>query len=132
MPNQIPQNKRRQSFTEHPVVLAALATIAARENTTVLNLLRAAARQIVRTRATAPAHARALRSVVWQMTPRIPARLKTAAQLARFKRAQREFDQVLLDLQIASPGEIQARNSIVQTDYPIRILNFATAHLPSV
>ncbi len=43
----------------------------------------------------------------------MPAQFKTAAQVARFKRAQREFDQVVLDLQLASPDAIQERNSLV-------------------
>jgi len=112
--------------------LAALTTIAEREDTTVMDLLRSAARQVVRERAAVPAHAAALRSVVWRMAPQMPLRFKTPAQLSRFKRAQREFDQVLLDLRIAAPAEVQARNSIVPSDRPIRLLNFASAHASSV
>lgn len=113
-------------------MLAALATIARQEDTTVMDLLRSAARQVVRQRAAMPAHAQVLRSVVWQLAPRMPSRFKTAAQLARFKRAQREFDQVLLDLQIAAPAEVQARNSIVPSNRPIQLVNFASAHAASV
>src|SRR3954466_15824865 len=103
MPNQLAKTKPRQSPAEHAAVLAALAAIAQREDTTVMDLLRSATRRFVRERAAEPAHAAALRSVVWQMAPQVPPRFKTAAQLARFKRAQRAFDQVLLDLQIAAP-----------------------------
>jgi hypothetical protein len=39
--------KRRQSLAEHVVVLAALATIARHEDTTVMALLRQAARALV-------------------------------------------------------------------------------------
>lgn len=132
MPNQLAKTKRRQSLAEHAAVLAALATIAEREDTTVMDLLRSAARQVVRERAAMPAHAAALRSVVWQMAPQLPPRFKTPAQLSRFKRAQREFDQVLLDLSIAAPAEVQARNSLVPSDRPIRLLNFASAHAAPV
>lgn len=132
MPNQLSQSKRRQSLAEHAAVLAALAAIAKREKTSVMALLRSAARQAVRQRATMPQHAAALQSVVWQLAPRMPARFKTPAQLSRFKRAQREFDQVLLDLQIASPAEVQARNSIAQANRPVRLLNFADAHAAPV
>src|SRR4051812_29374284 len=107
MPNQLAKTKRRQSLAEHAAVLAALTTIAEREDTTVMDLLRSAARQVVRERAAVPAHAAVLRSVVWQMAPQMPLRFKTPAQLSRFKRAQREFDQVLLDLRIAAPAEVQ-------------------------
>lgn len=132
MPNQLAQSKRRQSLAEHVAVLAALATIARREDTTVMDLLRAGARQVVRDRAARPEHAAALRSAVWRAAPQIPKRFKSAAQLARFKRAQREFDQVLLDLQIAAPSEVQARNSIAGGNRPVRLLNFASAHASSL
>jgi len=132
MPNQLAKTKRRQSLAEHAAVLAALTMIAEREDTTVMDLLRSAARQVVRERAALPTHAKALRSVVLLMAPQMPSRFKTRAQLARFKRAQREFDQVLLDLHIAAPAEVQARNSIVPSNRPIRLLNFASAHAPSV
>lgn len=128
MPNQLAKSKRRQSLAEHTAVLAALATIARREDTTVMDLLRSGARQIVRQRATIPAYAEPLRSAVWRTAPQVPKYFKTAAQLARFKRAQREFDHVLLDLQIAAPTEVQDRNSIVPVNRPLRLLNFASAH----
>ena len=54
--------------------------------------------------------------------PQSPERFATAAQLARFKRRQREFDQVLLDLQLASPAAVQARNSVVSTHCTVRVL----------
>jgi hypothetical protein len=128
MPNQLAKTKRRQSLAEHAAVLAALKAIAEREQTTVMDLLRVAARQMVRERAALPIHAEAVRSVVLRLAPKMPRRFKTPAQLARFKRAQREFDQILLDLRIAAPADVQTRNSIVPNDRPVRILNFARAH----
>ena len=128
MPNQLSQSKRRQSLAEHTGVLAALATIAEHEDTTVLDLLRSAAREIVRKRAALPLLAKDVRKVVWQSAPQLPGNFRTAAQLARFKRAQREYDQVLLDLGIAAPSEIQARNSIVPASESIRLINFDRAH----
>ena len=122
MPNQLAQSKRRQSLAVHEAVLAALAEIARREGTTVMALLRQAARELVRKRRATPAQAKALRAVVWRSAPRMPAQFKTAAQLARFKRAQREFDQVLLDLQLASPDLIQERNSLVPSRQAIRLV----------
>jgi 16S rRNA C1402 N4-methylase RsmH len=112
MPNQLSRSKRRQSLAEHEAVLVALAEIARREDTTVMALLRQAAREFVRNRATEPIQTERLRQLVLQKAPRMPALFKTAAQVARFKRAQREFDQVLLDLGLASPQAIQQRNSI--------------------
>jgi len=91
-------------------------------------LLREAAREAVRKRAAQPARASELQEVVWQLAPRMPRRFKTAAQLARFKRSQREFDQVVLDLQLAAPADMQARNSIVAPGQRVQLLNFDRAH----
>lgn len=123
VPNHFAQTKRRQSVTEHAAVLAALDQIARHERTTVTALLRDAARAAVRQRAADPAQAQALRSVVWRLSPRTPARFKTAAQLARFKRAQREFDAVVLELRLAAPAEIQSRNSLVSGRSSVRLVN---------
>ena len=58
----------------------------------------------------------------------MPLRFKTAAQVARFKRAQRDFDQVLLDLELASPRALQERNSVVPARQAIRLIDFDRAH----
>lgn len=131
MPNQLSFSKRRQSLAEHVAVLAALSQIAKQEKTTVMALLREAAREVVRKRAQQPTTAAQLRPTVWGAAPRPPKRFKTAAQLARFKRAQREFDQVVLEMQLVAPQEVQARNSIAAQRRPV-LLNFDRAHAPSV
>lgn len=128
MPNQLSKSKRRQSLAEHEGVLAALAEIARREDTTVMALLRQATRALVRNRATEPIQTERLRQLVWKKAPQMPASFNTAAQVARFKRAQREFDQVLLDLALASPQAIQQRNSIASPQRAIRMINFDLAH----
>ncbi len=128
MPNQLAKSKRRQSLAEHEAVLAALAEIARREDTTVMALIREAARDVVRKRTTSPAQVDAMRALVWQMAPKMPARFKTAAQVSRFKRAQREFDQVVLDLKIDTPSSIQNRNSVVRADQTVRLIDFDRAH----
>ena len=73
MPNQLAKSKRRQSLAEHEAVLAALAEIARREGTTVMALLREAARDLVRRRAAMPGQTEALGSLVWRMAPRMNA-----------------------------------------------------------
>jgi len=128
MPNQLAKSKRRQSLAEHEAVLAALAEIARREGTTVMALLREAARDLVKRRASVPGQTEALRALVWRMAPRMPARFRTPAQVARFKRAQREFDQVVLDLQLATPVAIQNRNSLVSSGRAVRLIDFDRAH----
>jgi hypothetical protein len=58
----------------------------------------------------------------------MPARFKTAAQVARFKRVQREFDHVVLDIQVEAPAAIQDRNSIVSSRQAVRVIDFDRAH----
>jgi len=129
MPNQLSKSKRRQSLAEHEAVLAALAEIARREETTVMALLRQATRALVKNKAIEPLLAKHLRQTVWAKAPRMPVHFKSAAQVSRFKRAQREFDQVLLDLAIANPQAIQQRNSVVSPRRVIRMINFDQAHV---
>jgi hypothetical protein len=132
MPNQLAKSKRRQSLAEHEAVLAALTAIAREENTTVMALLRLAARELVRQKSHDSVLAETLRHVVWQKAPQMPMRFKTAAQVARFKRQQREFDQALLDMALTSPQAIQQRNSIVPSRRGIRLIDFDEAHAAAV
>ncbi len=126
MPNQLAQSKRRASLAEHEAVLAALATIARQERTSVMDLLREGARQVVRSRA--PAQNAALQKTVLACAPKTPARFKNAAHAARFKRAQREFDAVVQELNLVPAAQIQQRNSLVDpTRTRIRVLAFEDA-----
>jgi hypothetical protein len=128
VPNQLAKSKRRQSLAEHEAVLAALAAIARYEETSVMALLRQATRELIRKKAATSSDVTCLREVVWAKAPRMPARFVSAAHVARFKRAQREFDRVLLDLDLTRPADVQARNSIVPVTRPIRILELERAH----
>jgi len=128
MPNQLASSKRRQSLAEHQAVLAALAKIAAAENTTVMALLRQAGRDTVKSRMSVPEQAETLRAEVWKYAPQMPNRFKTPAQLARFKREQRAFDRVVIDLQLAAPAAIQQRNSVIPPHSCIRILELEPVH----
>lgn len=127
MPNQLAQSKRRASLAEHEAVLAALATIARHERTTVMDLLREGARKIVRSRSDDPAKATAVRKSIWACAPKMPARFKTPAHVARFKRAQREFDTLVQELQLANPATVQQRNSLVPAGRSVQVLAFADA-----
>ena len=128
MPNQLSKTNRRQSLAEHEAVLAALAEIARSENTTVMAVLRDAARSLVKRKAKDPALAARLLKSVLEKSPKMPARFKSAAQVSRFKRAQREFDQVLLDLALADPESIQRHNSIATSRRALRMIDFDQSH----
>lgn len=129
MPNQLASSKRRQSLAESTVVLDALAAIARAEKTTVSDLVRHAMRETVRQRSSNPELAPRLQRLAESLAPRPPASFRSAAQVARFKRAQREHDRLLLELGLAQPAEVQAKNSLTRSPQSIRVLNFATAHV---
>ena len=60
-----------------------------------------------------PIQAERLRQAVLHKAPQKPAHFKTVAHVARFERAPPEFDQVLLDLALASSPAIQQGNFVV-------------------
>jgi hypothetical protein len=62
----------------------------------------------------------------------MPVRFKTPAKVARFKKTQREFDRVILDLGLASPASIQDRNSIVPSYQAIKLIDFDRSHAASI
>jgi hypothetical protein len=128
MPNQLSRTKRRHSIAEHRAVLASIETIARCEDRTVVDVLREAIRELIKRWAKDPSRAELLQSEVWNLAPRIPAKIRTPAQVSRFKREQREFDQVILDLGIVAPMEIEERNSIAHPDQRIRLIGFENAH----
>lgn len=133
MPNQLAPDKRRQSLAEHSAVLAVLAKIARDENVPVMALLRRATRDLIRSRVTAlPAKAQELRATAWLERPRMPVRFKTPAKVVRFKKSQREFDRVILDMGLASPASIQDRNSIISSLQAIKMIDFDRSHAASI
>ena len=132
MPNQLSKSKKRQSLAEHEAVLVALTDIARHEHTTVMALLRQAARELVKKRVKEPVQTERLRQLIFKTAPAMPVHFKTAAQVSRFKRSQREFDQVLLDLELATPQVIQQRNSLVSARNTIRLIDFDKAHAATV
>jgi len=128
MPKPLSKSKKRPSFAEHEAVLVALTEIAQHESTTVMALLRQAVRELVKKRVNEPTQAQRLRQLILKTAPVMPKHFNTAAEVSRFKKAQREFDQVLLDLELATPEAIQERNSLVSTNTTIRLIDFDKVH----
>lgn len=128
MPNQLAISKRRQSLAEHEAVLDALTEIARREKTSVMDLLREATRKLVKERVANPDHALAVRAIVQKKAPQMPPDFRAPAEVARYKRAQREFDQVLLDLGIETPDSLQQQNAIAGSRHLVRLIDFEEAH----
>jgi len=121
MPNQIAQSKERRSLTEHNAVMALLADIAQQEETSEMALIRRALREFIRAYAENPAQRKRLRSIAMAHAPEPPEYFETPTQLARFKRRQREFDQLLLELNLDTPESLEARNSVLAPSYEIHV-----------
>ncbi|MCC5835716.1 MAG: hypothetical protein JJU20_13360 [Opitutales bacterium] len=125
MPNQLSQSKKRVTVAEHRAVLAALDVIAKAENSTVTDLLRRTLRQIVIEHAHDPSISGKLRSALEQHAPVMPEAFLSPAKVSKFKKEQREFDQFLHELKLASPEELQERNSLVSRSQSVRLTSFA-------
>ena len=131
MPNQLSSTKDRKSVTEHEAILVALESIARREGTTTMALMRQAMREAVRKRAENSSDRKWLRSIVMRFSQKPPRIFATAAQLARFKRSQREFDQVLLDLNLVSNEGMESLNSIVSPNCKLRVFELERSNATS-
>jgi hypothetical protein len=125
MPNQLASSKKRTTLADHAAVLAALAEIARRNRTTVSDLLRAGARKVIREHLVTPATVREVSRIVHEHSPKMPKQFKNARAVSQFKIRQREFDALMVDLQISAPAEIQRRNSVVRHPSDLRVVEFS-------
>jgi hypothetical protein len=112
MPNQLAQSKKRKTIAEHAAVLAMLERIAADEQTTSTELLRKAARDVIRNYAKDPKIVSDLRELLNAYEPKLPQQTKNPKALTRFKRDSREFDALTIDLGLFGVDAIQDRNSL--------------------
>jgi hypothetical protein len=112
MPNQLAQSKKRKTVAEHAAVLALLEHIAASEGTTSTELLRKAAREVIRRHSENPHTQSDLRKVLRSYEPKLPQRTSAQKALTRFKRDSREFDELAIELGLDRTEDIQKRNSL--------------------
>lgn len=124
MPNQLAQSKKRMTVAEETSVLAALEIIAQADNTTVTDLLRQGARRIIAERATGSALRQAIRRELERHAPIMPKQFRTSAKVSKFKRNQREFDQLLKELNLVDAEELQRRNSLAEAPEYVRLTEF--------
>ncbi len=123
MPNQLSSSKRRITLAEHRGVVAALNELADQREMSASDLVRMAIRKLVAEETADPAMAKRLRRVVMEASPVMPPHFRTPGQVSRFKRRQREYDDVLQALNLVGPEEVQARNSIVRNRTKLRLVS---------
>jgi hypothetical protein len=121
MPNQLAQSKKRMTVAEETAVLAALEVIAQADNLTVTDLLRKGVRSMIAERAANPGLRQAMRRAVALHAPVMPKEFRSPAKAGKFKREQREFDQLVQQLNLENPEGIQRRNSLVQEPRNVRL-----------
>lgn len=123
MPNQLAQFRKRTSLAEHEAVLALLSELAREDGVTVADLFRQGAREMIARRAQDEKVARRLHKVVLAHAPTPPENFETRAQVSRFKREQRHFDELVQQLHLADSTVLQERNSLVSNRTPIRLVS---------
>lgn len=123
MPNQLAQFKKRTSLAEHEAVLAVLSELAREDGVTVADLFRQGVREMIARRAQDEKVARRLHKVVLAHAPTPPENFETSAQVSRFKREQRQFDELVKRLHLVSPVELQERNSLVSNHTLVRLVS---------
>ena len=122
MPNQLSKTKRRKSLADHEAILFILEELAQQAGTTSMNLMRQAVRELIKARTKNSLNKKELLSSIMKFAPKIEQEISTPSQLSRFKRRQREFDKVLLDLDFVDSASIEDRNSIVSPQCDIHVL----------
>lgn len=116
MPNQLSSTKKRKTVADHAAVLALLESIAEAEGLSSTDLLRQATRSLVREHVEDSAIAAQLRAVFESYRPQPEPNFRSPAALKRFKRQQREYDNLALELNLLDAASVQARNSVHRSD----------------
>jgi hypothetical protein len=125
MPNQLAKMKQRKTITEHVAVLEAVNEIARQKHSTTMEIMRHALRDLIRQHAKDPEVRDQICRVVKRLSPKAPEGIKSSAQLNRFKREQRQFDRLLMELDLETPDAIESYNSILPTTAPLQVMEFS-------
>ncbi len=122
MPNQVAKTKKRKSLTEHKAVFAALTEIVRQEGSSEMGVMRRALRDFIAKNADDPVQRERLRAAVMQCAPQPPETFNSPGELSSFKRRQRTFDQLLLDLNLETSASVDARNSVISPGCEMHVL----------
>ncbi len=128
MPNQLSPNKRRKSLSEHEAVLSALNILARHDGTSVMIQMRRAIRKWIKQHPDANLLTDELLKETQSFAPKHPNSFTNRRQVDRFKKEQREFDQLMLDLGLTSADAVEASNSVVSPGANIQVVGFGERH----
>ena len=108
MPNKLSDVKMRKTLTEHKSVIAVLGKIAREKNMSLMDLMREGIRNEIRRYAEYERAREAVLNVLKDFEPVPENEWSSPAELAKFKRKQRCFDRLILDLKLKTPDNIEA------------------------
>ncbi|MDT8389278.1 MAG: hypothetical protein RRC34_02070 [Lentisphaeria bacterium] len=128
MPNQLSSTKRRKSLAEHEAVLSALNILARHDGTSVMIQMRRAIRKWIKQHPDANLLTDELLKETQSFAPKLPDSFSSRRQVERFKKEQREFDQIMLDLGLASADAVDVSNSVVSPGANIQVAGFGERH----
>ena len=128
MPNKLSDAKMRKTLTEHKSVIAILDRIAQDCNTTTMELMRKAIRNEIRMYARQEAKRDEISGIIKEFEPKISENVTSPTDIAKFKCKQRDFDRLLLELDLETPESIEKKNSLIPPASKIRVLELETQH----
>ena len=123
MPNQLSDTKVRKSITENQAVIAIFNEIAKEKNVSFTDLVRISMRDMIRSNIDLVLKKSVVKEIIKEFKPLLSV-VKTSEELSKYKKMQREFDEILLDLNIENKNEIQNCNSIIPSDTIIKVMDF--------
>ena len=129
MPNKLSDVKMRKTLTEHKAVIAVLEKIAQEKNVTIMELMREGIRNEIRKNARNNNARKEILNVFKNFEPALNEDLCSPAELAKFKREQRNFDNLMLDLNLETPDHIEKNNSVVSPSAEIKVLELEKQHV---
>jgi hypothetical protein len=128
MPNKLSDVKMRKTLTEYKAVLAVVEKIAQEKNMSTMEFMREGIRNEIRKYAANQHKNEAISNILKNFEPILEHKCSSPAELAKFKRKQRDFDSLMLDLKLKTPNNIEDTNSVVPPSAQIKVLEFGEHH----
>jgi len=112
------------TLTEHKAVIAALEKIAQEKNLSIRDMMQEGIRNEIRKYAENESVRKEILNILKDFEPKLKEEITSPTELAKFKREQRNFDNLMLNLKLETPDHIEENNSVVPPSAKIRVLEF--------
>ena len=125
MPNKLSDTKMRKTLTEYKLVIALLEKIAGKKNMTLMDLMRTGIRNEIRRYASNELSRLQISEILKEFEPQIDPNLSSPTDIVKFKKQQRDFDNLIMELKLETADRIEAKNSIVSPATQIQVMEFS-------